>query len=127
MAREFGRTERLQDEIQRILAHAVQFETRDPRIGIVNINDVVITRDLSIGKVYVTFLGKDTEAECEEAVAALNHAAGFFRSIVAKELNIRITPRLQFIYDKTAVRGQALSHLIDTAVAEDEARHHDDD
>ncbi len=126
MAREFGRTERLQDEIQRILARALQFETRDPRIGIVNVNDVVVTRDLSIAKVYVTFLGKETEEECEKAAAALNHAAGFFRSIVAKGLDIRITPRLQFYYDKTAVRGQELSNLIDTAVAEDEARHQDD-
>ncbi len=126
MAREFGRTERLQDEIQRILAHAVQFETRDPRIGMANINDVVVTRDLSIAKVYVTFLGKESDEECEKSAAALNHAAGFFRSIVAKELAIRITPRLQFYYDRTAVKGQALSHLIDSAIAEDESRHQDD-
>ena len=70
-------------------------------------------------KVYVTFVGIDDESECRAAADVLNHAAGFLRSVVAKELDIRVTPRLQFFYDKTSVRGQALSSLIDKAVAED--------
>jgi ribosome-binding factor A len=49
----------------------------------------------------------------------LNHASGFLRGVVAKELNIRVTPKLQFFYDKTSVQGQKLSHLIDQAIAED--------
>ncbi|TQV70504.1 30S ribosome-binding factor RbfA [Exilibacterium tricleocarpae] len=121
MAREFSRTERVADAVQRALAQLIQFEVRDPRVGMVNINDVEVSRDLALAKVYVTFVGRDTDAECEKGAEALNKAAGFLRSHLAKELNIRTTPRLQFVYDKTAVRGQALSSLIDKAVAEDRA------
>lgn len=121
MAREFKRTDRLGDAVQRILAQLIQVEVRDPRIGMVNINDVVVSRDLSFARVYVTFVGKDTEEACLEAAEALNKASGFLRSQLAKELNIRTTPRLQFIYDKTSVQGQHLSQLIDKAVRQDQS------
>ena len=50
MAREFSRTDRIADAIQRILAQLLQFEVRDPRIGMVNINDVQVTRDLAFAE-----------------------------------------------------------------------------
>lgn len=119
MAREFKRTDRLGDAIQRILAQLIQMEIRDPRIGMVNINDVDVTRDLSIARVFVTFVGKETDEECDKAAKALNNASGFLRSQLAKQLDIRVTPRLTFVYDKTSVRGQHLSQLIDKAVKQD--------
>jgi ribosome-binding factor A len=124
MAKEFSRTDRIADAIQRILATTIRQEVRDPRIGMVNINDVTVTRDMAYAKVYVTFVGRDSEAESQEAAQALNHAAGFLRGVVAKELDIRITPKLRFIYDKTSVEGQKLSNLIDKAIAQDVT--HDD-
>ncbi len=127
MARDFKRTDRLGDAIQRILAQLLQFEVRDPRIGMVNINDVNVSRDLSIARVYVTFVGKESDEECAEAEEALNKAAGFLRSQLAKELDIRTTPRLHFIYDATSVRGQKLSNLIDKAMREDRAASDDRD
>lgn len=127
MAREFTRTDRIADAIQRILAQLIQFEMRDPRIGMVNINAVDVTRDLAFAKVFVTFVGCETDEESKEAAEALNGASGFLRSRLAKELDIRVTPRLQFIYDATSVKGQALSSLIDKAVAEDKAHPHKQD
>lgn len=127
MARDFKRTDRLGDAIQRILAQLLQFEVRDPRIGMVNINDVEVSRDLSVARVFVTFVGKESDEECREAEAALNKAAGFLRSSLAKELTVRTTPRLSFIYDTTSVRGQQLSSLIDKAVKQDQAADHGDD
>src|SRR5690625_7655185 len=79
----------------------------------VNINDVTVTRDMAYAKVYVTFVGTDDSDEAKEGVQALNKAAGFVRSLLAKELSMRSVPRLQFIYDKTSIRGQQLSSLID--------------
>ena len=121
MAREFARTDRVADAIQRILATAIAQEIRDPRVGMVNINDVTVTRDMAHAKVYVTFVGRDEKQDCEDAADALNHASGFLRGIVAKELNIRVTPKLHFIYDETSVRGQKLSSLIDQAIADDQS------
>ena len=122
MAKEFSRTDRIADAIQRILATAITQEVRDPRVGMVNINDVTVTRDMAHAKVYITFVGRDSEEESLQAAAVLNNASGFLRNIVAKELDIRTTPKLRFIYDKTSVKGQHLSNLIDKAIAQDATR-----
>ncbi|GAA6167613.1 30S ribosome-binding factor RbfA [Sessilibacter corallicola] len=127
MSKEYNRTDRLADAIMRILASTIRNEVRDPRIGMVNINEVVVSRDLSFAKVYVTLVDRESDDERNESVAALNKAAGFLRSLLAKELDIRATPKLQFIFDETSTKGQALSHLIDKAVAADRANSKDDD
>jgi ribosome-binding factor A len=119
MAREFARTDRIADAIQRILATTIAQEVRDPRVGMVNINDVKVTRDMAYARVYVTFVDKDSEEDSLAAAKALNHAAGFLRGVVAKALDIRVTPKLQFFYDKTSVQGQKLSNLIDKAISQD--------
>lgn len=126
MARDFKRTDRLGDAIQRSLAQLIQFEVRDPRIPMVNVNDVQVSRDLSMAKVYVAFVGEDDKAKCEEAAEALNKAAGFLRSQLSRELDIRTTPRLQFHYDPTALSGNRMSRLIDDAMAKDRANRGDE-
>lgn len=126
MPREFTRSDRVSDAIQRILAHIIPQEIRDPRIGMVNINEVTVTRDMAYAKVYVTFVGAENETESMEAAAILNKAAGFLRTFLAKELSMRTVPKLQFIYDKTAIRGQELTSLINRALAEDSQHPQDD-
>src|SRR5690606_11580028 len=127
MPREFTRSDRVSDAIQRLLAKIIPQEVRDPRVGMVNINDVTVTRDMAFARVFVTFVGVDDEAQSLEAASILNKAAGFLRTFVAKELSMRTVPKLQFIYDKTSVRGQQLSSLIDRAIAQDQTRVHDDE
>lgn len=127
MPREFTRSDRVSDAIQRLLGQLIPQEIRDPRIGMVNINDVTVTRDMAYAKVYVTFVGMQDEAASLEAAAALNKAAGFLRSFLARELSMRTVPKLQFIYDKSAIRGQELSFLIDRAIAKDREHHQNDD
>ncbi|MGH1486022.1 MAG: 30S ribosome-binding factor RbfA [Cellvibrionaceae bacterium] len=123
MPKDFSRTDRIADAIKRLLATLIQQEINDPRVGMVNINDVVVTRDLAIAKVYITFVGRDDDPQCQEGASALNNAAGYLRTLLAKQLSLRTTPKLQFFYDKTPIRGQALSSLIDRALAEDQSRH----
>jgi ribosome-binding factor A len=126
MPREFTRSDRVSDAIQRLLSQIIPQEIGDPRVGMVNINDVTVTRDMGYAKVYVTFVGADEERS-QEAVAVLNKASGFLRTFVARELSMRTVPKLQFIFDKTSIRGQELSALIDKAVAGDQARYQDDE
>jgi ribosome-binding factor A len=125
MPREFFRSDRVSDAIQRLLGQIIPQEIRDPRVGMVNINQVTVSRDMAYAKVYVTFVGDD-EAKSLEAVSALNKAGGFLRTFIARELDMRTVPKLQFFYDKTAIRGQEISSLIDRALAEDK-RHQGDD
>lgn len=126
MPREFTRSDRVSDAIQRLLGQLIPQEIRDPRVGMVNINAVTVTRDMAYAKVYVTFVGSQSEESSQEAAAVLNKASGFLRTFLAKELSMRTVPKLQFIYDKSAIRGQELSFLIDRAIAEDREHHQDD-
>lgn len=125
MPREFKRSDRVADAIQRSLAQIIQTEVRDPRLGMVNINAVSVTQDLSIAKVYVTFVGQDSEEEDETKVEVLNNASSFMRSLMSKDIKMRTTPRLQFIFDKSVVRGQQMTDLIDKAISSD--RHNEED
>jgi ribosome-binding factor A len=127
MAREFGRPQRIADFLKRELAQLIQYNLRDPRIGMVSVNDVVVSRDLSHAKVYVTFLGVDGADEAAEPLSVLNKASGFLRSKIAANVTMRITPRLHFCFDSSIERGRHLSSLIESAVKADQQFHQDDD
>lgn len=119
MPREFKRADRVSDAMQRSIADILRSEIRDPRVGMPNINAVHIPNDLSSAKVFVTFIGVDDPDHIDEAVGVLNEAAGYIRTLVAKDVKMRVVPRIFFVYDKVAVEGQKLSNLIDKAVAAD--------
>ncbi|MDP5209134.1 MULTISPECIES: 30S ribosome-binding factor RbfA [unclassified Microbulbifer] len=125
MAREFHRADRVADAMRRELAQLIQQEVRDPRLGMVNINDVAVSRDLTVAKVFVTFVGEDDPSQINTSMKVLNKAAGFLRRLLAHAIQMRAIPRLQFHYDETSVRGQELSTLIDKAVLADR-KHRDD-
>ena len=114
MPREFSRSSRLADQIQRDLSDLIRLEVRDPRVGLVTVTEVEVSRDLSHAKVYVTSLaGSDQAAQSQQA---LQHAAGFLRSRLAQSLKARTVPELHFVYDESVERGIRLSRLIDQAV-----------
>lgn len=126
-ARGYKRTDRIADQIQRDLAVLLQREVKDPRVGMVTINSVNVSKDLAFADIYVTFMGVDDDQNVEESLEVLEHAGGFLRSLLAKSIQLRTMPRLRFHYDHTIVDGPRMSRLIDKAVAEDKARHSDED
>jgi ribosome-binding factor A len=105
---------RIADQIQRELAELVRTELRDPRIGMVTLTGVEISRDQSHAKVFFTVLGPDGAAQ--EALEGLQRAAGFLRSGIAHRLTTRKVPELHFEHDESVERGVRLSKLIDEAV-----------
>lgn len=127
MPREFSRSQRVADFVQKELAQLIQHNIRDPRIGMVDVTGVDVTRDLSYAKVFVTFPGKQAEAEIKPAVQALNHAAGFLRSRLAHRSAMRTTPRLRFEFDVSIQRGSELTRLIDSVIERDAQQHAIDD
>lgn len=129
MPKEFSRTRRVGDFLKQELARLIQLEVRDPRVGMASVTDVEVSRDLSYAKVFVTVLGKNTEAEAKPAIDALNHASGFLRTQVSKIMSARTTPRLRFVFDQSIGRGAQMSRLIDDVVAQDRehARQRGDD
>lgn len=109
-----SRQRRIADQIQRELAELIRLEVRDPRVGLVTLTGVELSRDQSHAKVFFTTLGPGSAAE--GAREGLQHAAGFLRSELARRLTTRKVPELHFAYDESVERGMRLSKLIDEAV-----------
>jgi len=106
----FNRTDRLGQLIHRELAQIIQLKMRDPRVSFVNVNQVKVTRDLSLARVYVSTLGD--KSENLDMAKVLNHAAGFLRSELAKIMKVRIMPELRFIFDDTALYGAHIDKIL---------------
>lgn len=113
---DYSRTERIGEQIKRELAQLIHDKVKDPRIGMVSILDVQVSKDLKLAKVYFDTLQTDMASESEKG---LNRAAGFLRHELAHNLSLRNTPALKFIYDDTEIKASALSDLIDKAIASD--------
>ncbi|WOH37921.1 30S ribosome-binding factor RbfA [Thalassotalea fonticola] len=121
MAREYARTDRVGQQIQKEIAVILQREIKDPRLGMLTVSAVEVTRDLAYAKVFVTFFNDD-QSKVKESLAILNDAAGFIRSLLAKTLRARIMPNLRFEYDKSLVEGVRMTTIVDQVIAEDERK-----
>jgi ribosome-binding factor A len=121
--RPFARELRVADHIRERLTEIIRAEMRDPRVGMMSINDVRVSKDLSMANVYVSSMSADTEDKRQDLVTVLNHAAGFLRTALARGSTMRITPALRFHFDEVWVRGSKLDALIDQALAADRAQH----
>ena len=116
MAKEFSRSRRVADQIQRHLAELIQMELGDPRVGMVTVTAVEVSHEFEHARIYFTVLGKklDDQSQVEETTEALNHAAGFLRRELARRLKLRTTPDLVFVYDTSLENGNRLTDLIDS-------------
>ena len=114
MPKEFSRTLRVGEQIQRQLATIIQHEMKDPRLsGMVTVADVEVSRDLTHARVYVSLLG--SSEEIESSLDVLNRATGFLRSELSHRLSLRVTPSLRFIHDRTTEQGNRIDELIRSA------------
>ncbi len=126
MAKEYSRTQRIGDQIQRELARLIQREIKDPRLAMVTVTAVEVSRDLAHAQVYVTVMASDGSSQpVKENLQILQEAAGFLRMQLGRAIKVRTIPQLRFHYDASIRRGAELSALIERAVSEDR-RHHQD-
>ena len=121
MAKEYSRTSRVSQQVQKELARILQQEVKDPRIGMVTISGVDITRDLAYAKVFVTFLtiGEQTN---DESLEGLNAAAGYIRRLLGKAMRLRIVPEVRFCFDETLTEGLRISEMVSSAVKVDKSK-----
>jgi len=120
---EFGREERVGAEIRRELAALIRDDIKDPRLGMVTIQEVRVSRDLAHAKVYYTVLDEERR---KQTAAVLERAAGYLRHRLGELMTLRNVPQLHFTYDTSVAEGMRLSSLIDQAVARDRDRHQED-
>ncbi|MDV2300014.1 30S ribosome-binding factor RbfA [Vibrio cholerae] len=124
MPKEFSRTQRVAQQLQKELAMILQREVRDSRLGMVTISDVEVSRDLAYAKVFVTFLciGEQTPESC---LAALREHEVQIRMILGKQIRLRLTPEIRFYYDNTLVEGMRMSNLVTEVINSDKRRKHE--
>ena len=118
------RTRRIGEQLRRELAELIRAELRDPRLALISMTSIEVSRDLAYARIFVTLMGDPTERN--ERVAELNQAAPLLRRELGRRMRLRVIPKLEFRYDEIVEQGARLSALIDAAVASDLSRHHDD-
>ena len=103
--------------LQREISRVLQFELKNPKLGFVTVTDVQCTRDMSLAKVYVSFLGKQERNEA--GLKILNQSKGFIRSTLAKNIKSRKMPDLIFIQDTSLEQGNKIEQIIHDINEED--------
>jgi ribosome-binding factor A len=115
-----ARAVRIAAQMQRSLSTLLRRGVKDPRVGNVTVTAVELAPDLSVARVhFLPFAGTHPPAE---VIAGLRSAAGYLRGEVARELQLRHAPRLEFELDTALERAVRLTELIDHAVDSDRAR-----
>jgi ribosome-binding factor A len=107
---EYKRIDRIASVIQAEVARLVQFELRDPHLGLVTITEAKVSPDLSCATIYFTVHDKEKVAETAKA---LKRASKFLRRQLARNIKLRRTPELKFYYDETLDQGERISRLLD--------------
>ena len=111
MGQEYSRTQRVGDFLQRELSTLVQ-SLCDPRLGIVSVTAVDVSRDLSHAKVYFTMINCEAEKDIEDATSILNRASSFLRRGLSKTSGLRTVPKIKFYFDSSISRARDVNSLI---------------
>ena len=115
---------RVNGEVARELSAIIR-ELKDPRIGVMtSVMEAVVATDLKTCKVYISVFG-DEETR-EETMRGIESAKGYIRHELAQRLNMRNTPELTFILDRSIERGAEMSRLIQEVGRHDEESHHEE-
>jgi ribosome-binding factor A len=115
--KEFSRTQRVGEQIQRELASIIHKEVNIKIFGMVTVSGIDVSPDLTQAKVYVTILAGDETATVKHLNTKLK---GRLRHALSQRLTTRITPQLEFIHDGSVEYGSHLSALIDSVQPQSE-------
>ena len=102
---------RVNEAVREVVSARIAEGLRDPRIGFVTVTSVDTSPDLRQARVYVSVLGNPEEREA--TMAGLQSAHGVLQQSVARELHLKHTPTLQFVFDESIDRGMRISELLD--------------
>lgn len=103
------RAQRIADRMHQMLSEMLQREVSDPRLQGVYVTGVDIDREMTAANVYVSAL--EGRARSAEILAGLQHASGYLRSELARRIDLRNIPRLQFHWDPTPENADHIERL----------------
>jgi ribosome-binding factor A len=111
MPKEFSRSARVSSQMQKELAVILQRDIDDSRLGFITVNEVVLSKDLAVAKVYVTVLNVDDQGK-KNNIHWLNELAPIIRHQLAKRMRLRHISELRFYYDDSFETGMRVSELL---------------
>ena len=117
-----ARAKRLAKRISTIVASAIEYEIKDPRLNGVTITDAKMTGDLHDATLYYTVIGTSLDEEPDYAgvAAALESAKGVLRTKVGAGTGVRFTPTLACVRDTVPDAAHRMEELLARARAADE-------
>jgi len=107
---------RVDEAVREVLSDAITKQLKDPRVGFVTVTAVETAPDLRRARVYVSVLGNASVRK--RSMQGLQSAHGVLQKVVARELRLKHTPTLEFLYDDTSERGFRIAQLIDEEAGE---------
>ncbi len=105
------RAQKAAEAIREVVSMAILADLQDPRIRDVTVTYVEVSGDLRHAKVHVSVMGD--EAQQDLSLCGLQSAAGFLQSKIAKRIDLRYTPRLNFMLDQGVKRSIEISEILD--------------
>lgn len=108
------RLARVAEVVREVASETILFELRDPRVHGVTVTRAEVSGDLQHAKVFVSLMG--TPKEQDLCMHGLRHAAGFVQSKLARRLQTRFTPVVQFILDQGVKKSIEMTRLINEAL-----------
>ena len=120
--REYSRSLRVADQLQRELADLISRSIDDPRVGLVTVSGVDLSPDMKNAKVLLT---PSVDTDMKETIQALARASGYLRTQLGRRLRLRYLPRLMFVHDRTLENALHIDALIDSAAVADDGASED--
>ncbi len=115
-----ARVRKIADRIKVIVAEMLERRIKDPRLGFVTVTDVRVSGDTQHASVFYTALSLEgSEEDLAATAAALESAKGLIRSEVAKQLQMRHAPHLEFVHDALPESARQIDDLLERARAAD--------
>lgn len=98
MIKKHHRSQRLEGELLKVLSEIIREDLKDPRLNLITLTDIKVSRDLSFAKIFISHLD---EEKAKEGLMALNKGKGFIRKQIGMKLKLRIVPEIAFFIDDT--------------------------
>jgi len=112
----FARSERVSGQIQKVMSDLLHKSIYDPRLEMVTITGVRMTRDLKIAKVY--FTTPNGASDVKRVSGGFKSSRGYIKRMLASQLGLRYMPDLQFYYDESFDYGAQIEKLLKSVKSE---------
>ena len=102
--------ERVSEALKEEIGAIVEGELGDPRIGLCNVTEVLLSPDGKIARVFIHVDGDEEEGV--QSIKAIDAAKGYIRHELLERLGVRHLPELNFILDRSQEIGARIDELL---------------